>query len=92
MIPLYAWYSPLLTSTFSFFCSLLFARIKGLSGVPLVGADICGFAGEATRELCIRWMELGALYPFSRNHNTLNTRAQDPSSWDIDAQVCFASL
>lgn len=62
-------------------------RMQGLSGVPLVGADICGFAGEATRELCIRWTELGALYPFSRNHNTLGTRAQEPTSWDSEAQV-----
>jgi hypothetical protein len=60
---------------------------QGLSGVPLVGADICGFAGEATRELCIRWTELGALYPFSRNHNTFGTRAQEPTSWDSEAQV-----
>ena len=61
--------------------------MQGLSGVPLVGADICGFAGEATRELCIRWTELGALYPFSRNHNTFGTRAQEPTSWDSEAQV-----
>ena len=54
----------------------------GLSGVALVGADICGFAGPASRELCIRWTELGALYPFSRNHNTLDTPAQHPSAWD----------
>ncbi|KAJ6660960.1 hypothetical protein lerEdw1_016980 [Lerista edwardsae] len=53
-----------------------------LFGISYCGADICGFFNDTTYEMCARWMELGAFYTFSRNHNVIGTRRQDPVSFN----------
>uniref|UniRef100_A0A8C3ETJ8 Lysosomal alpha-glucosidase n=1 Tax=Corvus moneduloides TaxID=1196302 RepID=A0A8C3ETJ8_CORMO len=60
-----------------------------LFGVPLVGADICGFVGDTNEELCVRWTQLGAFYPFMRNHNDHGTRPQEPYAFSPPAQAAM---
>ncbi|KAI0466290.1 glycoside hydrolase family 31 protein [Xylaria cf. heliscus] len=64
---------------------LYFAIPQALSfslyGMPMFGVDTCGFAGDANEELCNRWMQLSAFFPFYRNHNEINAISQEPYLW-----------
>ncbi|MBN3305105.1 LYAG glucosidase, partial [Amia calva] len=63
-----------------------------LLGIPLVGADICGFGGSTEEELCVRWTQLGAFYPFSRNHNSIDEQAQDPTTFSPLARTAMKEV
>jgi alpha-glucosidase len=50
----------------------------GISGFPLIGDDIGGFAGSPPADLLTRWFEVGALNPIYRDHTAKDTRDQEP--------------
>ena len=61
-------------------------------GYAYMGADICGFWGDSSVELCAKWQALGAFYPFSRNHNSKGAIDQDPAYYPAVAHVARTTL
>lgn len=66
-------------STYNYLAySVTGVMMQNIMGIPLAGADICGFNGNTTADLCARWYTIGAFYPFSRNHNHQHSVRQAP--------------
>ncbi|MBX3246191.1 MAG: hypothetical protein KF901_03335 [Myxococcales bacterium] len=58
----------------------------GLSGQPNVTHDVAGFSGgPSTKELFLRWTELGAFTPIFRTHD--GNRKLENWSWDTDEET-----
>lgn len=66
-------------STFQYLKSSIISIFQqSVAGVSMAGADICGFFGNTTADLCAAWYSIGAFYPFSRNHNDIASSEQEP--------------
>ncbi|MBI3234241.1 MAG: glycoside hydrolase family 31, partial [Bacteroidetes bacterium] len=52
----------------------------GLSGFPYAGMDVGGFAGDASRDLFARWIQIGAFSPFFRGHTMVDSKDKEPWS------------
>ncbi|KAI0004052.1 glycoside hydrolase family 31 protein [Xylariaceae sp. FL0662B] len=63
-----------------------------LFGIPMFGVDTCGFSDNADAELCARWMQLSAFFPFYRNHNVLGAASQEPYAWAAVADASKAAM
>ena len=58
----------------------------GLSGISFAGTDVGGFSGKPGAELFVRWMQLGAVSPFFRNHVAKGSPPQEPWSFGTAAE------
>lgn len=63
-----------------------------LFGIPMFGVDTCGFNGNTDAELCSRWMQLSAFFPFYRNHNVLSAIPQEPFRWTSVAEASRTAM
>lgn len=58
----------------------------GLSGIPFVTHDIAGFSGgPSTKELFMRWTELGAFSPIMRTHE--GSDKENNWKWESDEET-----
>jgi alpha-glucosidase len=57
----------------------------GLSGVPISGPDVGGFHDNCSGEMFLRWVQMGAFFPYLRAHTMRDTRHAEP--WVFGPQV-----
>lgn len=60
-----------------------------MSGFLYTGADLGGFGQNTTRDLVLRFMQIGMFTPLMRNHAALGTREQEPYQFEHPEDFTF---
>lgn len=60
-----------------------------MSGFLYTGADLGGFGQNTTRDLVLRFMQIGLFTPLMRNHSALGTREQEPYQFEQPEDFAF---
>ena len=61
---------------------ILAGQNAAMSGISFWGHDIAGYAGEPSKEVFVRWTQLGTFSPFMQVHMTSNR-----GPWDFDDEA-----
>lgn len=64
----------------------------GLSNMMFNGVDVGGFNCDTTKQLLLRWIEAGVLYPFLRNHSSIDTTRQEPFAFDEQTTAIYRKM
>ena len=65
----------------------------GLSGQPVNGPDIGGFAHDCNAELLAQWTAIGVYFPFVRNHCSCEEVPQEPYAFGLKTEkVCRTAI
>ncbi len=64
----------------------------GLSNMMFNGVDVGGFNCDTTKQLLSRWIEAGVLYPFLRNHSSIDTTRQEPFAFDEQTTAIYRKM
>ncbi len=60
-----------------------------MCGFVYTGADLGGFGADTTRDLLLRFLQIGLFTPLMRNHAALGTREQEPYQFEHPEDFAF---